>query len=78
VVPELWHDAGPDLLDPIGRRNGMKVGYARTSTLEQVAGFEAQIAALEAAGCEKVFREQVTPLILITEVLSDVASCYKQ
>ena len=38
----------------------MKVGYARTSTLEQVAGFEAQIAALEAAGCEKVFREQVS------------------
>ena len=35
----------------------MKVGYARTSTLEQVAGFEAQIAALEAAGCEKVFRD---------------------
>ena len=38
----------------------MKVGYARTSTLEQVAGFEAQIAALEAAGCERVFREQVS------------------
>jgi DNA invertase Pin-like site-specific DNA recombinase len=38
----------------------MKVGYAGTSTLEQVAGFEAQIAALEAAGCEKVFREQVS------------------
>src|SRR4028119_2056030 len=38
----------------------MKVGYARTSTLEQVAGFEAQIAALTAAGCEKVFREQVS------------------
>ena len=38
----------------------MRIGYARTSTLEQVAGFEAQIAALEAAGCEKVFREQVS------------------
>lgn len=38
----------------------MKVGYARTSTLEQVAGFQAQIAALAAAGCEKVFREQVS------------------
>ncbi len=38
----------------------MKVGYAGTSTLEQVAGFEAQIAALEAAGCERVFREQVS------------------
>src|SRR5690349_758159 len=38
----------------------MKVGYARTSTLEQRAGFEAQIRELEAAGCEKVFREQVS------------------
>lgn len=38
----------------------MKVGYARTSTLEQVAGFEAQIAALRAAGCEKVYQEQIS------------------
>jgi DNA invertase Pin-like site-specific DNA recombinase len=37
----------------------MKVGYARTSTLEQTAGFEAQVRDLSAAGCEKVFREQV-------------------
>jgi DNA invertase Pin-like site-specific DNA recombinase len=38
----------------------MKVGYARTSTLDQVAGFEAQLKELEAAGCEKVFTEQVS------------------
>ena len=38
----------------------MKVGYARTSTLEQVAGFDAQIRDLTAAGCEKVFKEQVS------------------
>ena len=38
----------------------MLVGYARTSTLEQVAGFEAQIAALTGAGCEKLFQEQVS------------------
>jgi DNA invertase Pin-like site-specific DNA recombinase len=38
----------------------MLVGYARTSTLEQVAGFEAQRRELEAAGCEKVFAEQVS------------------
>ena len=38
----------------------MFVGYARTSTVDQVAGFEAQIAALDQAGCEKVFREQVS------------------
>jgi DNA invertase Pin-like site-specific DNA recombinase len=38
----------------------MLVGYARTSTTEQVAGFEAQQRDLEAIGCEKLFREQVS------------------
>jgi DNA invertase Pin-like site-specific DNA recombinase len=38
----------------------MLVGYARTSTLEQVAGFEAQQRELQDAGCEKVFAEQVS------------------
>jgi DNA invertase Pin-like site-specific DNA recombinase len=38
----------------------MKIGYARTSTLDQVAGFEAQRRDLEAAGCEKIFSEQVS------------------
>jgi DNA invertase Pin-like site-specific DNA recombinase len=38
----------------------MKVGYARTSTLEQVAGFEAQVKELKSAGCKKVYREQVS------------------
>jgi len=36
------------------------VGYARTSTLEQVAGFEAQLEQLRQVGCEKVFQEQVS------------------
>jgi len=38
----------------------MKVGYARTSTIEQVAGFEAQLRDLEACGTEKIFTEQVS------------------
>lgn len=38
----------------------MQIGYARTSTLEQIAGFEAQKRDLEAAGCKKVFAEQVS------------------
>ena len=38
----------------------MLVGYARTSTLEQVAGFEAQIRDLKTLGCEKIFREQAS------------------
>ena len=38
----------------------MRVGYARTSTLDQIAGFEVQVRELEAAGCEKVFKEQAS------------------
>jgi DNA invertase Pin-like site-specific DNA recombinase len=38
----------------------MLVGYARTSSLAQVAGLEAQERELRAAGCEKVFSEQVS------------------
>jgi DNA invertase Pin-like site-specific DNA recombinase len=38
----------------------MKIGYARTSTIEQVAGFEAQLRDLEAAGCERIFQEQLS------------------
>ncbi len=37
-----------------------KIGYARTSTLEQTAGLEAQIRDLQAAGVEKVFSEQLS------------------
>jgi DNA invertase Pin-like site-specific DNA recombinase len=35
----------------------MLIGYARTSTTEQVAGLEAQIRDLGLAGCEKIFSE---------------------
>jgi len=38
----------------------MIVGYARTSTIEQVAGREAQERDLRAAGVEKVFAEQTS------------------
>lgn len=38
----------------------MLIGYARSSTLEQKAGIEAQMRDLQAAGCEKVFAEQVS------------------
>jgi DNA invertase Pin-like site-specific DNA recombinase len=36
------------------------VGYARTSTVEQIAGLEAQERDLRAAGVEKVFAEQIS------------------
>ena len=38
----------------------MLVGYARTSTVGQQAGLEAQERELRAAGCDKIFREQVS------------------
>lgn len=38
----------------------MLVGYARTSTLEQKAGQEAQVRDLEALGCKKVYQEMVS------------------
>lgn len=38
----------------------MLIGYARTSTVEQIAGFEAQLSTLAAEGCERVFQEQVS------------------
>lgn len=40
----------------------MIIGYARTSTLEQAAGLEAQVRDLKAAGCEKLFTEQVSSI----------------
>jgi DNA invertase Pin-like site-specific DNA recombinase len=38
----------------------MLIGYARTSTLEQEAGLEAQFRDLQALGCEKVIKEQTS------------------
>ena len=38
----------------------MLVGYARTSTEEQVAGLEAQVRDLTAEGCQRVFQEQAS------------------
>ena len=38
------------------------VGYARTSTVDQKAGLEAQLRDLEQAGCQKVFREEISSL----------------
>lgn len=38
----------------------MLIGYARTSTLEQIAGLEAQRESLRAIGCERVWGEQTS------------------
>lgn len=39
---------------------GAVIGYARTSTTDQQAGLDAQIAELHAAGCTRIFQEQVS------------------
>jgi len=40
----------------------MKVGYGRTSGVEQQAGLDAQFRDLKGAGCEKIFSEQISAI----------------
>src|SRR6185312_8024302 len=42
----------------------MIIGYARTSTIDQSAGFEPQLKELEGIKCEKIFREQVSSVAI--------------
>jgi DNA invertase Pin-like site-specific DNA recombinase len=56
---------------------GEIVGYARTSTVEQDAGLEAQLRDLRAAGCTRTFAEKVSsvaPRMKLTEALGWVRS----
>ncbi len=50
----------------------MIIGYARTSTIEQVSGFESQIMELQNAGCEKIFREQVSSIAIRIQLESAI------
>lgn len=43
--------------------SGHFIGYARTSTVEQEAGLEAQQRELEALGCKRVYAEQISGAI---------------
>lgn len=43
---------------------GQLVGYARTSTTDQKAGLEAQLRDLQAAGCPKVFQEELSSVAI--------------
>jgi DNA invertase Pin-like site-specific DNA recombinase len=38
----------------------MQIGYARSSTIDQQAGYESQIRTLNADGCDKIFAEKVS------------------
>jgi len=46
----------------------MIIGYARTSTTDQIAGLEAQIRELEAAQCKKIFHEQVSSVAKLAQL----------
>ena len=50
----------------------MIVGYARTSTTEQVVGFEAQLRELQSAGCEKMFKEKASSVAIKTQLQSAI------
>lgn len=54
-----------------GEKN-MLIGYARTSTVEQVAGFEAQKRDLEKLGVEKLFFEQTSSIGQRTELAAAI------
>lgn len=48
----------------------MIIGYARTSTADQIAGLEAQLRELQAAGCEKIFREKASSVEIRSQLQS--------
>jgi len=49
-------------------RDGILIGYARTSTMDQQAGLEAQVCDLKAAGCKKLYQEQVSSVAERTQL----------
>jgi DNA invertase Pin-like site-specific DNA recombinase len=49
-----------NVLEFMGPEDVMLIGYARTSTRDQEAGLDAQIAELKALGCESVYQEKVS------------------
>lgn len=51
----------------------MRIGYARTSTLDQHAGLEGQERDLRRAGCEKLFIEQVSSVDVARRVALEQA-----
>jgi DNA invertase Pin-like site-specific DNA recombinase len=40
----------------------MNIGYARTSTVDQIAGFDPQLRELKTINCEKIFQEQASSI----------------
>lgn len=53
----------------------MKIGYARTGTVDQQAGTDAQFRALQHAGCEKLFSEQVSSVAKREQLEAALGCC---
>lgn len=51
------------------------LGYARTSTLEQVAGFKAQVRELQSIGAKKIFKEQVSSVASRSQLEAAIDYC---
>jgi DNA invertase Pin-like site-specific DNA recombinase len=58
--------------------NATLVGYARTSTTDQKAGLEAQLRDLEAAGCTKIFREELSSVAVKRPQLEAALECVRE
>jgi DNA invertase Pin-like site-specific DNA recombinase len=56
----------------------MQVGYARTSTVEQQAGLDAQERDLRAAGCKKLFTEQLSSVAATRPVLDQALTFLRE
>jgi DNA invertase Pin-like site-specific DNA recombinase len=53
----------------------MLIGYCRTSTLQQTAGFDAQVRELKAIGVEKIFKEQVSSVASRAQLEAAIDYC---
>lgn len=47
-------------INPAYTNNKKRIGYARTSTSDQIAGLEAQVKQLNEVNCDLIFKEQVS------------------
>jgi DNA invertase Pin-like site-specific DNA recombinase len=55
------------------KAHGDLIGYARTSTIEQEAGLDAQLAELKALKCRRVFKEQVSSVDIVRRTQLEAA-----
>ena len=56
----------------------MIIGYARTSTIDQTAGFESQLRELEGVKCQKIFREQTSSVGIRLQLETALESIRRQ